>query len=455
MLYIKNKRFSLMLVLWISTTGYSQQMVSHPLSSFGIGEYHLHAHGIYAALGESAIAGIDSAQLNYFNPASYANLSPGITLFSVGINQRVSQFKQNDQQYFKPNGNLNHLALGFRIKNNMGLCFGIKPFSAKGYYLSERMFTGVDSLLNTYEGNGYINEPFLGFSFAPIHTKHSYLGLGVNGSFLFGYVDNTRTSKLIQGTSNSGGISVNTLRLNAPKVEFGAAFTQDLGPRYHIKLGLSYTPGLSYRGNLEETFYSATNLSNVQQWDTLFTTSSDGKVIQASVWSLGAVQHFRLKDAVRKNKTLHPDLMLHINYSRSGSMGYSFPGTSLAAVGVNALASYRFGAGVQYSPERKMYENVATLGFLDKFHYRAGFYFGNLPYQDAAGNGFQERAITLGLGIPILVQQSLSSVNVSVVLGERGTGIQNGLQEQFVSIQLGTILSPSVFERWFRKRKMD
>jgi hypothetical protein len=455
MLYSTTRYLSFILVLWIHISGFSQQTVSHPLSSFGIGEYHLQSHGIYAALGESVTAGIDSAQLNYFNPASYANLSPGITLFSVGINQRVSHFKQNNEQFYKPNGNLNHLALGFRIKNNMGLCFGIKPFSAKGYYLSERLFTGVDSLLNTYEGNGYINEPFLGFSFAPLHTKHSYLGLGVNGSFLFGFVDNTRTSKLIQGTSNSGGIYVNTLRVNAPKIEIGAAYTQDIGARYQLKLGLTYLPIQSYRGSMEESFYSATNLSNAQQWDTLFTSTSQGKVIQASVWSVGAVQHIRLNDAVRKNKTLHPDVAIHLNYTRTGSLGYAFPGTSLASVSVNALPSYRFGAGFQYSPERKMYENVATLGFFDKFHYRAGFYFGNLPYQDASGNGFKERAVTLGLGIPILVQQSLSSVNLSFVLGERNTAIQTGLKEQFLSIQLGTILSPSVFERWFRKRKMD
>lgn len=455
MLYIKNKQLSLLFFLWIGSTGFGQQMVSHPLSSFGIGEYQLQSHGIYSSLGESTIAAIDSSQLNYFNPASYASLSPGITLFSIGVNQRVSQFKQDGQQYFKPNGNLNHIALGFRIKHNMGLCFGIKPYSAKGYYLSERLYTGVDSILNTYEGKGYINEPFLGFTFAPIHKKKSYLGIGVNGSYLFGYVDNLRTSKLIQGTSNSGGIYLNTLRLNSPRVEFGAAFTQQISPKYQVKLGFTYVPFQSYRGSIEETFYTAKNLSNSQQWDTLFSTSSVGKMKQTPVWSIGAVQHFCLKDAVRKNKTLHPDLTLHLNYSSSGSLGYAFPGTSLDSVVYGAQSSFRFGGGIQYSPERKMYENVATLGFFDKFHYRAGFYFGNLPYQDALGNGFKERAITMGLGIPILVQQSLSSINFSFVLGKRGTGIQGALEEQFISIQMGTILSPSIFERWFRKRKMD
>jgi hypothetical protein len=34
---------------------------------------------------------------------------------------------------------MNHLALGFKLKKKMGMAFGITPYAAKGYYLSEKI----------------------------------------------------------------------------------------------------------------------------------------------------------------------------------------------------------------------------------------------------------------------------------------------------------------------------
>jgi hypothetical protein len=50
---------------------------------------------------------------------------------------------------------------------------------------------------------------------------------------------------------------------------------------------------------------------------------------------------------------------------------------------------------------------------------------------------------------------SLSSLNLAFVLGEKGTGTETDLREQYIGFKFGMVFSPSNFEKWFRKRKLD
>ena len=83
-----------------------------------------------------------------------------------------------------------------------------------------------------------------------------------------------------------------------------------------------------------------------------------------------------------------------------------------------------------------------------------GGYYDMLPYFQN-GNQYLDRGVSLGLGIPILAQQSLSSVNFSFSLGQRSNFVSGDLNENYIGINAGIILSPASFERWFRKRKLD
>ena len=200
---------NILLILCISLNAafsFGQQLTSHPLTSYGIGDHQLNDHGIYSGMGNIFTPFLDSGQLNYLNPASYASLSKGNTLYSIGVSQRISFYDQSGDKDIRPNGNLTHIALGFRLKKHFGMAFGLKPLSAKGYYLSEKVFTGLDSIRNTYQGGGYINQVFIGGTYAPIVRKGTYLAFGTQMGYNFGTVKNQRISQLIQGTNASGGI---------------------------------------------------------------------------------------------------------------------------------------------------------------------------------------------------------------------------------------------------------
>ena len=71
-----------------------------------------------------------------------------------------------------------------------------------------------------------------------------------------------------------------------------------------------------------------------------------------------------------------------------------------------------------------------------------------------SGIQYEEQGLTIGFGLPLLAQVSLSSLNVGLTFGQRSipTGIW---KEQFIGARVSIILAPSNFEKWFRKRQLD
>ena len=119
------------------------------------------------------------------------------------------------------------------------------------------------------------------------------------------------------------------------------------------------------------------------------------------------------------------------------------------------ITASKLGLGIQFKPEAKLYENISTLKWMEKISYRLGAYSAQLPYSTATGALYVEQAWTVGFGIPILAQQGLSSLNLSLGFGKRGVNETGYTSEEFLSFNFGIVISPSSFDRWFRKRKLD
>ncbi len=428
-----------------------QNLTSHPLSNFGIGEVGQSSHAIYDCLGKGYDAYYDSSQLNYFNPSSYSSLSTGNTLLSLGINSRISNFTQNNESANSTVAMVDHFALGFKMKQRMGLAFGLKPFAKKGYEISESVFTGVDSLKYTYAGKGTVNNLFVGFSYALILAKKSSFSVGFNAGYLFGTLNNDRMSLLVDNNTFAGGLNRTSIGMKAFQYTLGMSYKQLISKNYSLILAGTVEPAQRYNANYNTSVYTSTNIYSPASYDTLSTSSSTGHIVSKLNYSVGLSQVFMLGVQKRKNKTLHPNIMVTASYSVKNSMSNDFD--SLVPTW-DSKKGVHFGFGIQYSPETKIYENIASLKALDKLTYRLGGYYDKLPYFQ---NGIQyiDRGISLGFGIPVLAQQSLSSINLSLTAGQRSTFAAGSLGENYIGINLGIILSPASFERWFRKRKLD
>lgn len=439
------------LCLLISTLTWSQSTTNEPASFYGLGESAAHNHGIFDALGKNSINIFDSTILNFYNPASYNTLSKGNTLYSYGIQSRLSNYTEQAKTQLGFAGMIDHIAIGMRIRKNMGMSFGLKPFSSRGYKIIDKVYTGFDSLQYTYKGSGAIQDLFLGYSYGLVYRPKTKLSIGANASYLFGTVANERQSLLLASGSNQGGIKRNSMIIRSFHYELGAYFQQQITKKQLISLSAVYLPNQKINGFYQDEFYTASNINTLSTYDTLAFSRSRIHIEQLSSLQLGLNYAIQLPDIKRQTRVLHPKLVLLASFSQFGSMSHDAIDL-VPDFGMNTFS--RRSIGMQFSPETKLIENIATLKGLEKITYRFGYYTQTLPYSKN-GIQYQENGLTFGLGLPILAQMSASSVNIGCTLGNRTSNQSTGIQEQFASLNISLILAPSNFEKWFRQRKLD
>jgi hypothetical protein len=152
----------------------------------------------------------------------------------------------------------------------------------------------------------------------------------------------------------------------------------------------------------------------------------------------------------RNNSFRNSELSFHINYSETTWSNFTGTFDQLTP----GLNTRKIAAGIQFTPERKFLESAVNSGVFSTMKYRLGCYQYTLPYV-YGGSQLHDRGITAGIGIPVLAQQALSSVNIGLTYGTRSGKLPTLLNENYLGISLGLILAPSFYERWFKKRKLD
>lgn len=437
------KTICLFVILFLKSNVFAQSITNNPLSYYGIGEQSFGSNAIYNALGQNSISYYDSSQLNIFNPASYASLSSGNTLVSLGIDFRRSQFSEfgntNSQVVVMPD----HFAMGFKLSKITGLAFGIKPYSIRGYELTE--YDSLNSLTNKYLGTGGIRTFFLGTSIRVINKPKSKLAFGVNAESIFGSVTNSRISKLFATSSDyPSGISNSTIKLSAINVDFGISFNRNISKRHNLMLSAVYTPNLLLqRLSLKDEIFYAKLLSGIITYDTISYSVSSSSMVSSSS-KAGFSYTLNLPNWQRNMRQLHPSIMLVGSYSSS----------SMTLLDSKKIMSH-LGFGIQFIPETKLFENSTNLKFLEKVQYRIGYFQQQNSISNVINKNINVSGFTFGFGFPILVQQSLSSLNIGFTFGKNTDSISTSLAEKYFAMNFGIILSPPFFDRWFRKRKLD
>jgi hypothetical protein len=444
-------RHTLSLLFIAFLTGiYSQSSTKDPISYSGIGEQATGSHSIYNALGKNNFNFFDSTQLNFFNPASYSSLSNGNTLFSMDVTSRISRYQQGTTSELSGTALVEHFAIGFKMKKNMGMAFGLRPYSTRGYSFSEKQFTGTDTLEYTYTGTGGIQNLFLGFSYAVINKKKSKLAFGANASYLFGSVNNQRKSLLVQSSTSQGGLSYDIFQMRAFHYEIGTYYRQQITKKQQLMVSAVVEPAQNYATSYKEELYTASNIELPSTFDTLIYNQTSGKINVDLSYKIGINYLFALPDWQRNTRILHPGLNVLFSYAHYGAVQ-----PSIGTLTSFPLVSYnKYSFGLQFNPELRLSENITNLKALEKLSYRIGAYQQTLPYI-LNNQQYSDRGMTFGLGIPILAQQSLSSLNIAFQLGQRGINEVSSLKESYLGINFGLIVSPSSFDKWFRKRKLD
>jgi hypothetical protein len=441
--------------LLIAGIATAQNYSSSPFSSQGIGEDGPLNDGQFSALGNAKSAVIDSIVVNTYNPASYAFLSKGQPLFAMGLASKVSNYSLNNSTARGTIVGLSQITLVIPLNKRLGIAGGLQPFARKGYSLGTNASLSTDSVYYSYIGSGSVSKVFAGLSYKLIATKRQDFAVGANLGYLFGGVSNERRA-VLKSNAPAGAVDITTFRLHNLTYNFGGAYRLKLDKKGNkqITLAGTFTPEQTYAANLDYGLFYGSDAGSQTTFDTLVPLVLDrsGTVTYPQSYSVGV--NYTIRPNHEKLQLKNPfQLALFLDYSATNWLNYSTTFTEVTAT--TFTNSTTMSVGFEYIP---VIQNAVSTsgfkGFASQVRYRIGGYNAALPYMF---NNRQviENAVSLGFGIPLSGNKTNSSVNLSMLLGKRGTGTAADISERFYSINIGIVLSPSSYERWFKKYKLD
>lgn len=423
------KRFlPLILLLLVIVNTYSQKSSASPYSFFGIGEENIIKTVEEISRGETGVADYSSYSLFLSNPASLANLT--YTTYGLGVTNSTLKATDGLNSERSSVTSLSYLALGVPIGDKAGFAFGLQPNTNVGYSLLQE-FTDANDLVtesNLFSGSGGTNRVFLGYG----RKFHKFATVGIEGSFIFGRLSNNilnRRDNVQFATQSETNSNISGFVLKV-----GIQYHKPLKKKKDIELQLGATASLN--SNLtnrgDELLFSLLNNTSgaIIPRDTILNQSFNGKVKNPfkSTVGIGIGKHYNWN--------------MSLEYAYQGAISFSGGVLDGGSSIVNYKSANRISFGGYYLPN---YNSVTS--YWDRVTYRGG-----IKYKQTGlvvnNEDINEYGISFGVGMPL--GKELSTLNLGLELGKRGT-INSGLvKENYFNLRIGFTLN----DKWFVKRKI-
>jgi hypothetical protein len=407
----------------ICLSAVAQNNANSPYTRFGYGELADRSFAAGRAMGGTGIGLRSGKQVNVLNPASYSAVDSLTFVFDFGVHAQLSRFTQGDIHQSNSNGNIEYMALLFRLFPGVAVSAGLVPFSHVGYrFVGEEQETGVTS----FSGTGGLTEFYGGLAWEPWRKRLSF---GANGGYLFGNISHQRNVSFSSSSAALNVINTRYLEVRAFKWEAGFQYTQPLGNHNRFTLGAVYAPAQKLNPGLyEERQVGAGTAEGYTQTDTL-----DG------LFGLPESYGFGLS-FVREN---------HLTVSADAR----FEKWEKANFEKEELRDrVRFGAGVEYIPD------AVGRSFLQRVRYRIGGHYANSYTVANMGeqglHGYREYGVGIGLGFPIRtgygVDDHRSVINLAIQYVQARPELKGMVSEDYLRFTLNFTFN----EMWFYKLKM-
>ena len=413
----------------------AQGTSSSTYSFFGIGEQYSPRTSENSAMGGIGVAFNHYKYLNFTNPAAIAFLRE--TTYSVGILNNDLTLKTADTKQNSVSTSLNYIALGFPLGKKAGFSFGLQPLSSVGYSLSNNDFDENENLsaITLFSGEGGVNRVYGTFG---IQISKS-LAIGIEADYSFGNIENSITNKRDNVSLASKYKEESVIRGGA--ITLGSQYQKMFKSNLYFNAGATLKLGNDLNTTGNEYLYSlvgsgATDIAR----DTIYANEISGKykLPMKSIIGLGLGKRDKWHVGVeyQNQDALQPEGFTNItnssyNYEKSNRI--SLGGFYLPKI--NSISSY--------------WERVT---------YRAGLRIEKIGLAvDGTGTGanftsIDDFGMSFGLGLPL---KQLSTVNLALEYGKRGTTSNNLIEENYFNVRLSLSLTASGQQGWFRKRKID
>src|ERR1700741_1154591 len=176
-------RISLSLLAFM-ISAYAMSQENSPFSRYGLGDIYPYQPIACRAMGGLSAPYLDGQTINTVNPASYSYNHFVTYDFGLSIDSRTLKSAQPPLSYSSANFTPSYLTLAVPLsqKAKFGMAFGLRPVTRINYSVVQAgRLTGIDSFQTIYEGNGGLNQFFLGLG-----KRWGGLSIGANGGFNFG-----------------------------------------------------------------------------------------------------------------------------------------------------------------------------------------------------------------------------------------------------------------------------
>lgn len=418
----------------LSICAMAQSGTNSPYSQYGLGAQSDQTAGFNRGMNGLGLGFREHNQVSFINPASYSSVDSITFIFDVGFSGQITNFKEENKKQNAKNADFEYAVASFRAAKNVGLSFGILPFTNVGYnYNSMGYISGDRSnpYATTYSGSGGLHEVYLGAGWQILKG----LSIGANIGYLWGdinrYVSTTYSDSYAKTVAKVYGTNVTSYKL-----DFGAQYQFSFDKKNEMTIGATFSPGHNLGSKATCDVISASSLASTP--DTMPYSIKDALSVPMQ-FGIGLMWNHNNK------------LKMGVDYSMQKWGAESYPvytehnGSPTYALSDNYYKNrHKVTFGGEYCGDEY------SRNFLKRIRFRAGVSYATPYYKINGQDGPSELSVSAGFGIPIV-----NSYNNRSVLNISGQWVKssakNFITENTFRINIGLTFN----ERWFMKWKVE
>ena len=422
-----NKILASFVLATLTTSAFAQSDTNSPYSQFGLGDLSDQSVSFNKGMNGVGLAMRRGNEANPMNPASYSSIDSLTMIFDAGLSGQITKFNENGNKVTGRSGGFDYVVGLFRAFKNVGISFGVLPYSNIGYsYSNSEVLSDGTVAGSTYEGSGGLHQLYIGAGVRPIKP----LSFGFNLSYLWG--DYNRSMGSIEGTYLSALTKEYRADISSYKFDLGMQLELPLSKKDNVTLAATWSPGHSLKSDPECLI---TNIgTTISKADTTVYTVSDGLSLPTT-FGFGIAYNHAL------NLRVGADLQIQ----KWGSVDYPAYTNGVYALKSGLLKdSYRFNIGGEWTPK--------PMGryFLQRVRYRAGVGMATPYYYINGKEGPKELSASIGFGIPIMNGYNNRSI-LSISGQYLHRSADNMIKENIFRLNIGFTFN----EKWFAKWKVE
>lgn len=384
----------------------------------------------------------DNYIINPYNPATYSHLEA--TTFDMGLNYVRYNTEGANASQTTDNAGLRYFGLGFPIADRWGWAMGMVPHTEVGYEFTRvAQVDGMNST-STYSGDGGLNKVFGGLGFEAIKDTNTTLSFGANFLYFFGPTQSTTRVTYDDGGAGTYS-SVIEEGLNASDVNFdlGVHFRQDLTNALTKKRSKRLYFNFGASGMMPTTLKTRRRTEAYSSFSTPkdYVRDQEDTIGMTLPFEAGGGFSLEFVDINKKSR-----FILGANFEYANWSEFAVDDRN---AGLND--SYTASIGMQYNPNER-----AIRGLLEIMRYRAGLRYTS-THINIDSESVTDYGMSFGLSIPLIASKSVTSTSTTINLGaEFGIRGDNAvISEQYSKFIFGVSLTPSFWDEWFKRKKID